>query len=107
MKRRIASAEIRPDKKPLQALSPEGNEIIGTLDVVQGTARADLAADGTLAIEYLGETEGNWNSQRSKTQEGERLFVCSQRKIWPENQIILARAINIRVGEGSRELKAT
>ena len=79
-------------KQSMKALSPEGNKIIGTLDVVRGTARAavDLGATGTLNIEYLGETEVDWDSQETKTQDGERLFVCSQRKVWRENEVVRA-----------------
>ena len=63
-------------KQSMKALSPEGNKIIGTLDVVRGTARAavDLGANGALNIEYLGETEVDWDSQETKTEAGERLL---------------------------------
>ncbi len=81
-----------PTKESMKAVSPEGNEIIGTLDVVRGTARADVAlgANGTLNIEYQGETEVDWDSQETKTEDGERLFVCSQRKVWRENEVVRA-----------------
>ena len=74
----------------MKALSPEGNEIIGTLESVQGTARAavEFTSDGKLAVEYSGETEMDWDSQRAKTEDGERLFVCSQRKLWRESQLV-------------------
>src|SRR5258708_37570615 len=81
---RLSENESNKMKESMKALSPEGNKIIGTLDVVRGTARADvdLGATGTLNIEYMGETEVDWDSQETKTQDGERLFVCSQRKVW-------------------------
>jgi len=74
----------------MKALSPERNEIIGTLDGVQGTARAavEFTWDGKLAVKYSGETEMDWDSQRTKTEDGERLFVCSQRKLWRESQLV-------------------
>jgi len=80
------------NKEPMKAVSPEGNEIIGTLDVVRGTARADvdLRANDKLNIEYQGETEVDWDSQETQTQDGERLFVCSQRKVWRENEVVRA-----------------
>ena len=76
----------------MKALSPEGNEIIGTLDVVRGTVRADvdLRANGTLNIEYVGETEVDWDRQETRTENGERLFVCSQRTVWRGNEVVRA-----------------
>lgn len=73
----------------MSAVSPEGNEIIGTLEVIEGVARAEvsLARKGRLKVEFLGDTEVDWNSQTTKTQNGERLFVCSQRKVWRESQV--------------------
>ena len=89
---RLSENESNKMKESMNALSPEGNKIIGTLDVVRGTARADvdLGATGTLNIEYMGETEVDWDSQETKTQDGERLFVCSQRKVWRENEVVRA-----------------
>src|SRR5258708_37122977 len=89
---RLSENESNKMKESMKALSPEGNRIIGTLDVVRGTARAevDLGATGTLNIEYMGETEVDWDSQETKTEAGERLFVCSQRKVWRENEVIQA-----------------
>ncbi len=73
----------------MKAISPEGNEIIGTLEVVLGVARANVALsrNGKFKVEFLGDTDVDWNSQKTKTQSGERLFVCSQRKLWREGQI--------------------
>ena len=85
----------------MKAVSPEGNEIIGTLDVVRGTARADVALrSDTLNIEYRGETEMDWDSQETKTEDGERLFVCSQRKIWRENEVV--RATRSKTGPSAK-----
>lgn len=77
----------------MKAISPEGNAIIGTLEVVEGTASAEvsLSRNGRLRIEYCGETNVDWNSQRTKTDRGERLFVCSRHKIWRESQVLEAR----------------
>ena len=76
----------------MQAVSPEGNEIIGTLEILEGTARADisLSSNGTLNVEYCGETDVDWNTQQTKTEKGERLFVCSRHKVWRESQIVEA-----------------
>lgn len=73
----------------MKAVSPEGNDIIGTLEVVEGVTQAEvsLTRNRRLKVEYLGDTDIDWNSQSTKTQKGERLFVCSQRKVWREGEI--------------------
>lgn len=73
----------------MKAISPEGNEIIGTLEVVEGIARADvtLTRKGRFKVEFQGDTDIDWNSQTIKTQKGERLFVCSQRRAWRESEV--------------------
>lgn len=73
----------------MKAISPEGNEIIGTLEVIEGVARADVALsrNGRLKVEFLGETDVDWNTQVAKTEKAERLFVCSQHKVWREDQV--------------------
>ena len=84
-------ARLNKTEESMKAVSPEGNEIIGTLDVVQGTARADVALrSDTLKIEYLGETEVDWDSQETKRENGERLFVCSRGKIWRASAVMRA-----------------
>lgn len=73
---------------PMKAVSPEGNEITGTLEVIEGVAVADVSlVDGRLNIEYHGETQVDWNTQSSKIENGERLFVCSSHKVWRETQV--------------------
>ena len=76
----------------MKTISPEGNPIIGTIEFVEGVARADVTIgdNGELNVEYSGETEVDWNSQRTKTEEGERLFVCSRRKLWRESEVMQA-----------------
>lgn len=78
----------------MKAISPEGNEIIGTLEVVEGVARAEvtLSEKSRLEVDYLGETEIDWNQQVTKTDKGGRLFVCSQHKVWREIQVKRATA---------------
>jgi hypothetical protein len=73
----------------MKAISPDGNDIIGTLEVIEGVARADvaLAKNGRLKVEFLGETDVDWNTQVTKTEKAERLFVCSQHKVWREDQV--------------------
>ena len=73
----------------MKAISPDGNDIIGTLEVIEGVARADvaLARNGRLKVEFLGETDVDWNTQVTKTEKAERLFVCSQHKVWRGDQV--------------------
>ncbi len=73
----------------MKAVSPEGNEIIGTLEMIEGVAHADvsLTKSGRLQVKFLGDTDVDWNSQITKAQKGERLFVCSRRKVWRESQV--------------------
>jgi hypothetical protein len=76
----------------MNAISPEGNQIIGMLEVVEGTARADvgLSRNGRLKVEYCGETDVDWNTQQAKTEDGQRLFVCSRHKVWRASQVVEA-----------------
>lgn len=83
----------------MKAVSPEGNDIIGTLEVVEGVAQAEvsLTRNRRLKVEYLGDTDIDWNSQSTKTQKGERLFVCSQRKVWREGEIKSTTQVRRRI----------
>lgn len=76
----------------MKAVSPDGNPIIGTMEFVEGVALADTTISNNveLSVEYSGATEVDWDSQRTKTEEGERLFVCSRRKLWRESQVVQA-----------------
>jgi len=76
----------------MKAMSPEGNEIVGTLEIVEGTAcaKVSLTRNRRLRVEYCGETAVDWDSQRTKTERGERLFVCSRHRVWPERQVLKA-----------------
>jgi hypothetical protein len=72
----------------MKAVSPEGNEITGTLEVIDGVALAEIVlVNGHLKIEYLGETQVDWNTQSAKLEKGERLLVCSAHKVWRESQV--------------------
>jgi hypothetical protein len=87
-----AGGKTGGNQKDMKALSPEGNEIVGTLEVVEGTARAavGLSRNGRLKVEYGGETDVDWNTQQTKIEKGERLFVCSRHKVWRESQVVEA-----------------
>ena len=78
----------------MKAYGPTGYEIAGTLDVVDATAtilpstfRKD--ADGRLDFEYAGESEVDWDTQRTKTRNTRRLFIDEEGGVWTEDEITL------------------
>jgi hypothetical protein len=88
----------------MKAVSPEGEEIIGTLEIVEGTSCADvsLSEEGRLKVDYCGQTDVDWNSQQTKTDRGERLFVCSRHAVWRESQVLAATKARSGKEPGSR-----
>ena len=60
--------------------------------MIEGTACAEvsLTRNRRLRVEYSGETDVDWNSQRTKTDQGERLFVCCRQRVWQESQVLKA-----------------
>jgi hypothetical protein len=77
----------------MRALSPTGAEITGTLEVVKGTCGVmawSRDADGSLSFDYDGTgTEVDWDSQKTVTREGKRVFVDENGQEWTEDQIEL------------------
>lgn len=87
--------------------SPNGKEIVGTYEVLYGTAllQGDEAevVNGELEFEYGGETKVEWDSQKTlrekfthtlredqitESNKGQRLFVDEDGSIWTEAQVI-------------------
>ncbi|MCL4722887.1 MAG: hypothetical protein KJZ90_01230, partial [Rhodocyclaceae bacterium] len=69
-----------------------GEEVTGTYETMPGAAGINLAtrnSDGTLDIEYAGETDIWWNDQKTVKVNGERQFVTASGKIVPESEVIL------------------
>jgi hypothetical protein len=69
--------------------------IIGTLEVIEGTALIQDARiqDGKIVFEYDGETKVDWDSQKSKLNEdGKVQFVDSEGNYWSEDEVIKANA---------------
>ena len=87
-----AGSKTGRNQKQMKAVSPEGTGIIGTLEIVEGTACAEvsLSRNGRLRVKYCGETDVDWNTQQAKTEDGERQFVCSRHKVWRESQVVEA-----------------
>ncbi len=82
----------------MNAYSPKGARITGSMEVVEGTALIipDSFEKGTahdpeeLQFEYEGQTDIDWNSQKTKKDEKKRrLFVDENHEIWSEDQLTL------------------
>lgn len=76
----------------MRALSPEGNEILGTYEMCP--ARAEISnfsrnPDGSIAYEYAGDSEMFWDGQETVMKDGKVVFLCSDGKEWTEDQIKL------------------
>jgi hypothetical protein len=73
---------------------PDGHEIDGTVEMVRGIAliqdTADFRPDGTVKIEYAGETKMDWDSQTSVMEGRERIFSCTDGHEWRESQLVKA-----------------
>lgn len=68
----------------------DGEEIIGTLERVPGTANIGSASrndDGSINIEHGGETDIDWNEQKTVKINGERLFVTASGDTVTESQV--------------------
>lgn len=83
-------------KKTYRLVSPKGAAIIGTLDTieamacVQGVESDERDSDGELSLEYSGDTEVFWDSQKTqRTPKGERLFLDANHDEWPESQLVV------------------
>jgi hypothetical protein len=75
----------------MKAYSPQGNLIVGTLEVLHG--RADLSditrgQDGKPVIEYAGYTEVFWDEQRIVQQDGEDVYLDDEANEVLASQIV-------------------
>ncbi len=79
----------------MRAISPNGYDIIGTDELVPGTALIvdgtyERGKDGILDFEWDGETKMFWDGQRTvEDANGERLFVDTEGELWPESKVQL------------------
>jgi hypothetical protein len=69
--------------------------IVGTLEIIQGVALIDTAeyssgVDGApLVIEYFGQTDIDWDGQKTVIENEERIFVDESGEQLPESQVML------------------
>lgn len=78
----------------MKLISPNGTEIIGTLEKVYGWAgiindSLKREEDGTFDFDYDGETRIYWEGQRTVEREGERVFVDDLGDEFLESQLKL------------------
>jgi hypothetical protein len=77
-----------------QLYAPNGSVIIGTAELIEGTARIDGAlppgAGRTrFELQYSGGTDVDWDSQTTRLRERKRLFVDEDGSLWPEDELTL------------------
>jgi hypothetical protein len=73
-------------------IAPNGKKIHGTFESLQACAEiasAERNKDGGLELEYNGNTEIWWDSQRTIREKEERMFVDEEGNIWPESKLVL------------------
>lgn len=77
----------------LEAFSPWGSRIVGSFDTVDVLAKIvtwkPRAHDGTLDFDYAGESDVDWDSQKTKTHGASRIFVDDQGRPVLEREIVL------------------
>ena len=95
-----AAATAAPVTQParVRLVAPNGSPIIGTWETLKATALADtfkVQDDGSLAPEYEGESEMDWDSQAwdDEPVEGERgpdehMVVAEDGEVWPLSKCI-------------------
>jgi hypothetical protein len=83
-------ATMPQEFKTGQLFSPKGLRIVGTAEVIQAVAIVDSFEkrdNGTLYLNYAGETDVNWNSQKTKTnQRGSKMVVDEGGFKWSEKE---------------------
>jgi hypothetical protein len=78
----------------LQAFSPDGHLIIGTLDTL--TCRADIEFDtwsrgenGNIDFEWAGSSEMFYDEQKTVERDGKRVYLDEEGNDWAEDQLVL------------------
>lgn len=81
------------DSIPGQLYAPNGRRVIASKDWIPGNAliqNATRNADGSLEIEWEGETQVCWDGQYTETVSDRRIFLDDQANEWREDQLYLA-----------------
>jgi len=74
----------------VKLMAPDGTDVVGTLEVVPGTAQVSgvRLVDGRLDIDHGGETELDWEDQDTVEVDGELIFVDADGSYWKASQLI-------------------
>lgn len=74
----------------LRAFSQQGFPIIGTSDLIPGTALGtpERLEDGTVTIDWDGETKIHWNGQQTREDGGETIYVDSEENECKESELV-------------------
>lgn len=70
--------------------APNGKKIIGTSELIPGTAWAstfDVLEDNSLDPHYQDETKVDWDGQKTERLGNQPLYVDEDWKTWPENDL--------------------
>lgn len=81
----------------MKAIAPNGLEIIGTADLIPGTSLIlhdgfTQREDGSLEVEWHGETKVHWGGQCTKQNNGKNIYVDEHGNEWAEDQLKLVPA---------------
>ena len=70
-------------------LSPHGDSIVGTSDIVRATALISGINDDGSPV-YAGQSEIDWDSQATKTRDGCIVYLCEAGEEWTFDQLVKA-----------------
>lgn len=76
-------------------VTKDGEKITDTLELVQGTCQIDgveRAVDGSLDINWCGETRLDWDGQKTVERNGQRVFLDESGNEHLENELHLVEA---------------
>lgn len=77
--------------KELTLRCPDGHEILGTLEIIQG--RADVyfyrQEDGSIGYDFEGGTEMFWDSSTTASLNGNSVFLCRDGGEWTLDECIV------------------
>jgi len=93
LKSQLAPCSVQPGMATGQLYAPNGKLITAAKDWIPGNALimgASRNADGSLEIEWEGETKICWDGQHTETDAGLRIFLDEDGNEWREDQLFLA-----------------
>lgn len=82
----------------MKLVAPDYSEIIGTWDVIPAVAlfhntgiKKPRGKSRKYKFDYADQADIQWDEQKPKTEDGQRLFVCCHGKIWKESELLLVK----------------